>query len=117
FSVYTLSNLLNSAVGFLLLPLFTHYLNPEDYGILSLLNTTIAIFSIIIMVGADSSLRREFYNFKGSRYAAYFSSSVVTTIIAFALTLLLALIGTKWLVSLAQIPARWFFWSLVISAF
>jgi len=117
FSVYIFSNFFNSAIGLLLLPLFTHYLNPNDYGTLSLINTTIAIFSILIMVGADGSLRREFYNFKGYRYAEYFSSSVFTTILAFAITILLTLVGAKWLAPLAQIPTKWFLFSLVISGF
>lgn len=116
FSVYVFSNLFNSAIGLLLLPLFTHYLNPSDYGILSLINTAVAIFSILIMVGSDGSLRREFYNSSGSKYSTYFSSSVFTTLIAFLLVVVVAIGTQHWIVPLSQIPSKWFFLSILISA-
>ena len=37
--LYTFSSLLAKAVGFLLLPVYTLFLTPEDYGITNLVNS------------------------------------------------------------------------------
>jgi O-antigen/teichoic acid export membrane protein len=48
--VYGVGGVLNRFLGFIFLPLFTAYLSPEEYGILSILNiisiVTISIFSL-----------------------------------------------------------------------
>lgn len=36
--IYTISNVLNAAIPFLLLPVLTRYLDPSDYGVLSNFN-------------------------------------------------------------------------------
>ncbi|MDA9882108.1 hypothetical protein N9C33_04855, partial [Crocinitomicaceae bacterium] len=36
--IYTISNVLNASIPFLLLPVLTRYLDPSDYGVLSNFN-------------------------------------------------------------------------------
>ena len=115
FSVYIVANFFNSAIGLLLLPLFTHYLNPDDYGTLSLITTTIAVMSIIIMIGADGSLRREFYNFKGERYALFFTSSLFLCLVSFILLLAVCYFFGSYLLPFIQISEEWLYYSIVIS--
>lgn len=38
-SLYTLCALLQKGTGFLLLPIYTTYLKPEDYGTMNLIDT------------------------------------------------------------------------------
>lgn len=49
--IYTLSNVINAAIPFLLLPLFTRYLSTSDYGILS--NFTVVSSVLIPLVGIN----------------------------------------------------------------
>lgn len=57
--IYGLGNILPKLLGFILLPIYTRYLTPADYGILSLLVVTSSIAYIIAQVGLGSALFRE----------------------------------------------------------
>ncbi len=59
--VYTLSNLLSSALPFLFLPFLTFYLSAEDYGILSNLTGFLAIVMPVIGINFVSAFSRQYY--------------------------------------------------------
>ena len=60
-SVYGLGNLLGKAVGFILLPLYTRYLTPTDYGILELIEVTSGMIGILIGFGVSQAVSRFYY--------------------------------------------------------
>ena len=53
--VYSLTPLLSSLVGFLLVPIYTRTFTPTDYGALALVNTTTTFVSILVVFGLDNS--------------------------------------------------------------
>ena len=57
--IYGLGGVLNKLLAFALLPVYTRYLTPEDYGILSLLLVTGSVAFIIAQLGLSSALFRE----------------------------------------------------------
>jgi len=46
--IYSIAMVLNRVVGVLLLPLYTHYLTPADYGILELLDLTGVVVALLM---------------------------------------------------------------------
>jgi O-antigen/teichoic acid export membrane protein len=60
-SIYGLGNLLSRAVAFLMLPLYTRYLTPTDYGILELIDVTSGMIGIVIGLGLESAVSRFYY--------------------------------------------------------
>ena len=60
-STYTLGNVLSKVVGFLMIPLYTRYLTPADYGLLELLTLTSSVLSMLIGLRLSSALVR-FYS-------------------------------------------------------
>jgi O-antigen/teichoic acid export membrane protein len=58
-ALYGLGSVLNRLIGFILLPLYTRYLTPVDYGISSLLLTTNSVAVIMANLGIGSALFRE----------------------------------------------------------
>jgi len=61
-SIYGLANLLNRGVSLLLLPLYTHYLSPADYGTLSLLYFTTAFIGMIVDMGIGAAMSRFYFD-------------------------------------------------------
>jgi O-antigen/teichoic acid export membrane protein len=57
--IYGMGSLLSRLLGFFLLPIYTRYLSPADYGILSLLVTTGSVTDILIRLGLGSGIFRE----------------------------------------------------------
>ncbi len=60
-SIYGLGNLLTRIVSFLMLPLYTRYLTPTDYGILELIDVTSGMVGIVIGLGLDTAVSRFYY--------------------------------------------------------
>lgn len=57
---YGASSMLGQVLSFLLLPLYTRHLTPEDYGILALLTIVILLFSPLANLGMTSAIFRRF---------------------------------------------------------
>ena len=62
--VYGLGTLTTKGLGFLLIPIYTRYLTPGDYGILALVNMWGAVLGVLFGLGQPRALFR--YYFKES---------------------------------------------------
>lgn len=58
FLTYGVGQILGKLLGFLLLPLYTRFLTPEDYGVLSLIAVYSAILFVFINVGMSTGIFR-----------------------------------------------------------
>jgi len=61
--IYGIGQTLASAAGFLLIPLYTNYLNSAEYGVLTLLTTTATVLTAIFVLGLNSALFRSYYDY------------------------------------------------------
>lgn len=59
-AVYGIGHILSRFVGFLLLPIHTNYLLPEEYGTAALLFSSLAILNVIFSYGMDVAFLRFF---------------------------------------------------------
>lgn len=55
-AIYGVSNVLNTAIALILLPIYTHYLTPADYGILEVLTITVLFVSVFLQLGLGSAI-------------------------------------------------------------
>jgi O-antigen/teichoic acid export membrane protein len=61
---YGLGDLMAQIIGFFLIPVYTRYLSPADYGIVEL-NSTLAAFAVPLMkFGLPGSVTRLYYDYK-----------------------------------------------------
>lgn len=60
-SVYGIGTVIAQAAGFLLLPFYTNYLTPKDYGIAALVETTINLIGVLASMGISFAIAR-FYS-------------------------------------------------------
>ncbi len=62
-ALYTLSNILPQAVAFILLPLYTQYLLPEEYGIVNAMVAVQAILAIFFSLSIERSIIRMYWDY------------------------------------------------------
>jgi len=62
-SIYTFAYLLPQVVGFLLLPIMSRYLSPEDFGIISSMEVLVYILSIFIILNLDRAALRLYFDY------------------------------------------------------
>jgi len=59
-AVYGIGHILSRAIGFLLLPIHTNFIDPEQYGVAALLFSSLAIFTVFFSYGMDVAFLRYF---------------------------------------------------------
>ncbi|MBO8173588.1 MAG: oligosaccharide flippase family protein [Bacillaceae bacterium] len=81
-SWYTLTEFFIKGITFLTIPIFTRLLTPADYGVVSLYETWVAIFTIIIGLNLNTSITKGKYDFKDN-YDAFVSSIIFLSVLLF----------------------------------
>lgn len=56
--IYGLGGLLTKAVSFLMLPFYTHYLTPRDYGILEIIDLSLSCLGMFLNMGITAAVLR-----------------------------------------------------------
>lgn len=107
FSVYTISNLLNAALPFILLPFLTRWLSPEQFGVLAIYQVITGLLVPIVSVGAESAISTQFHERDAIGFKSLWTSSFALSIALFALLLAISIGLWQAGVVLFGIPAEW----------
>jgi O-antigen/teichoic acid export membrane protein len=95
-AVYGLGSVVARAIGFLMMPLYTHYLSPRDYGVLEILDLSMALTGMFLNMGIMAALLRH-YNNAATEYEKrrVVSSAYVFVLVSGALVWLLAAVFAR----------------------
>lgn len=63
-SIYGIVSILQKTIGFFLLPLYTSYLTPQDYGITAVVGSIVSFLSIFYMLSLDGAISRFYFEYK-----------------------------------------------------
>lgn len=66
-SIYGLANVMERSIGFVMIPIYTRFLTPADYGILELIYMTTTIISLVVGMGIEAAVSRFYFDFKEER--------------------------------------------------
>jgi O-antigen/teichoic acid export membrane protein len=64
YTTYSLGIAINRLASLLLLPLYTRFLTPADYGVLDILMTSVVLLQPLFMLGIDTSVQILFFSLK-----------------------------------------------------
>lgn len=80
--IYMIGQALSRAVGFFMIPLYTRYIAPDNYGAMEMIEILSAILLITISIGASDGMSRYYYSEKEEHKQ---NQVVSTVIIGFAI--------------------------------
>ena len=80
-SIYTLGNILNRALGFILIPIYSVYLSTEDYGIISAMTVFISFCAIIISLSLDRAVYRCYFDYKTEEQKKTFLGTIIISLV------------------------------------
>jgi O-antigen/teichoic acid export membrane protein len=83
--IYTFGNILPKISGFVLLPLYTYYLSPSEYGIVMSMQAFMIVMQIFITLGIERSLYRIYYDYPTQQEKAELIGTVSVLILTIAL--------------------------------
>lgn len=101
-AIYALGTLLSRLASFVMLPLYTRLLSPEQYGLLQMLDLTVEITSILLSAGAVLGIMRFYYKTEDVRERSAIVVSGAMLLIA------LHAIGALLLLAFAPVIAQQF---------
>ena len=117
FSIYALSSFLISGISFFLLPIFTHYLSPQDYGSLGLITTTIALLNPLIGLSSYGSIQAQYFKIGRKEIGSFTWSALVNNFIAFLIVVVVMLIVFPLIGNQYKISFLWFMLVPIITFF
>ena len=83
--IYSLGIILNRIVSFVMLPIYTRYLTPADYGVLELLEIIVDVVSIVMGLGILNGLSKYYYQLKSEGERNELVSTLFALVIGFYL--------------------------------
>lgn len=86
-----MGSILSQLVGFLLIPVYTRFLTPADYGVLHLVVLTADVIGIIVSLKVGDTIIRLYYESKDNQQRNLVVSTGVLIIIFFSVLLLIPL--------------------------
>lgn len=93
---FSIGTILSDAIGFFLLPVYTRYLTPVDYGILSITSVLGSILAIFLIFGQGGAIGRFYYDYHhdSTKLRDYLSTVCLSVgLISFAICVILCLLG------------------------
>ena len=114
-SWYTISNFFVKGMNFLTIPIFTRILTTEDYGVVSLYNTWVAILIIIIGLSLNESIRRGKYDYE-KEYDKFVSSITALSFFIFAIYIIIFVLFNNIITQLTGLN-RFLFSLMIVQAF
>ena len=94
--IYTIPLVLSQGLSLLLLPIYTHYLNPVQYGALDLFTIIMALVNLSVALEISQALGRYYQEFKDPEtQKAYVSTAFWFTVTMYTIFVLLSLIFAK----------------------
>ncbi|MDP8201911.1 MAG: polysaccharide biosynthesis C-terminal domain-containing protein [Candidatus Tenebribacter burtonii] len=97
--IYGLGNIGTKIISILLLPLYTAFLTPADYGVLQICNVLRSIILTIIIMGTSSALFKVYYNDEDEENRKTILGTVVIFYLFIAAIIILPLIFLRDLIS------------------
>lgn len=89
-------------ISFLIIPVYTYFLSPADYGVLSIANMIFALLLLVFTLGIDGALIRFYFDFKNDakEYRKFLGTNIVLILLLGFLGVLLMEIFGQAIVSL-----------------
>lgn len=107
FGIYTFSTFLKSAIPFLLLPIITKYLSPEDYGIASFYQVVLRFISAVILLGVPACCTIFYFRNDRKEYPSLVLNALFPPIIFTAILLIITVIIQGYLKPVFEVNSFW----------
>jgi len=112
-SIYAGGSLINRAIPFVLLPVLTRFLSPEDYGVLAIFMAVFGVMQILVAMGTIDAIVRAYFDIgkEGFDFAKYVFNGLTINLVICVGILGVLYLGKPYFVRVMPIP---FFYQVLI---
>lgn len=105
--IYLSSSILSKSVPFLLLPIMTKYLTPEEYGVLSIYLICISFYTAFIGMNIHTNISKNFFKIEKKELAVYIGNIFYILGFSFIVYFIFTYILTIFWNEVFSIPSNW----------
>lgn len=114
-AIYLISNLINSAIPFILLPILTRALSPAEYGAVGMFQTTIAAMAAFIGVSVQGAALRKYYDKADNEdLSAFIGSCMQILVFSAVLVLAVLVVFSEQLALYTGLSADWLYLAVAV---
>jgi len=114
--VYTISNIINASIPFLLLPVLTRYLTTHDYGITATFQSLVGFFIPFTGLNTQGAVTRRYYDGDKVDFPVYVSTCLIILLFSTLVLVSILLPFSSFLSRLTEFPRQWL-WAIIAVAF
>ncbi|MGR5325852.1 lipopolysaccharide biosynthesis protein [Vibrio sp. DNB22_17_1] len=116
--VYLFSNILNAAIPFILLPILTRYLSPNEYGQIAMFQTMLTGIGAFIGLNTVGAANRKFYddNLSLNETRMFNGSCLQILIFTLFIAAVAVIVAENFLTNFLSIPSEWLYLALLVSS-
>lgn len=117
-SVYSIGNIINAAVPFLLLPFLTNYLSTVDYGIIAIFQVILNFTNPVSGISVNGAVTRQYYFLKDSpnEFGKFVSNALFIVTIASSFVLIIYYFFGDTISKYTDFPSEWL-WVVLVCSF
>ncbi|WP_426416291.1 oligosaccharide flippase family protein [Aestuariirhabdus sp. LZHN29] len=106
-SIYLSSSIISKAIPFLMLPVLTRYLSPEEYGLIAIFQLLVTFTSPFIGMSLNSNITRKFYKLSQDDIAAYIYNIYLILFLSFSIVSIVFAIAYSLYDQVLGVPNNW----------
>jgi len=97
-AIYSTAEILKKGIGFVMIPLYTHYLTPADYGVIEVLNLILEVLGMLVGVHIASAHTRFYHRFPDyEEKREVFTTALLGVSTSSIMSVILLWIASDWL--------------------
>lgn len=105
--VFTFFEFLNKGIPFLMLPVLTRYMLPEEFGQVAVFLVFVSFFAIFIGLSGHGAVSSNFFRLSKKRLANYVSNVLFILFVSFLFLLILVFIFNQIIETYFSLPLAW----------
>jgi O-antigen/teichoic acid export membrane protein len=106
-SVYAVNNIINASIPFLLIPILTHCLKPEELGMMTNVQVFISFTLPFVLLAMHGAVNTAFFREKKEDFPRYLTSALVICIGGLVFSEVLLFAFSSVIIEQLQIPFKW----------
>jgi O-antigen/teichoic acid export membrane protein len=104
--IYGIATLFNRIIGFVMIPVYTRYFSPADYGVLEIITITTQVINLVASIGVTQGIGRFYFQYEDDENRNSVLSTGIIAFSIFSLFVILPMLGfsgklSQWLLKSA----------------
>jgi O-antigen/teichoic acid export membrane protein len=113
--IYTLLQIFNRGIPFLLIPVLTRFLTPKDYGLIATFNTFMSALVVFIGLSTSGAVSVNFFHMEKEELKKYIGNIFIILFSTVSIVILLVTIFEPYLISKLKLPVIWIYIAIPVA--